>query len=151
MLARTHLAFGLLTALFIKTFVPTENIYIFFALVFLGSLLPDIDKSNSKISQKIPVLPKIIQILTTHRGIFHTLFLAILLPGLLYFFVSQTYGFALFAGYLSHLLIDGLTKSGINFLYPFLELRLAGPIQTGKIAEHVLLVGIVVLCLIMMF
>jgi len=151
MLARTHLAFGFLTALFLQSTIPYSNKYIFFALVLLGALIPDIDKQNSKISQKIPIIPKIIQILTTHRGIFHTIFSAILIPGLIYIFISKPYGFALFFGYISHLLIDGLTKSGVNLLYPFLELRIAGPIQTGKITEHVLLGGIIIICLLMIF
>lgn len=148
MLAKTHMAFGFLSALVFIPFIRTGNIFIFFALVLIGSLLPDIDNSNSKISNKILILPRILQLLTKHRGIFHSIFLAVIIPGTLWYFISPIYGSALFIGYMSHLLIDGFTKVGINFLHPVANLHLSGFVETGTVAElvvfFIILAGIVI-------
>jgi len=138
MLAKTHLAFGFLSGLVAMPFVATGNTIIFFSLVLIGALLPDIDQPNSKISNKIPIIPKIINIFAKHRGIFHTVFLAIIIPGLLWYFIAHSYGIALFVGYMSHLIIDGFTVTGINFLHPFSKLHLSGFVETGTIAELVI-------------
>lgn len=145
MLARTHLAFGFLAALAALPFANAGNKFIFFGLVLLGALLPDIDQPNSRISSKIPVIPNIINFFSKHRGIFHTLFLAVLIPGIIWYFAGRNYGIAIFAGYLSHLIIDGFTKSGINFLHPLSNLRLSGFIKTGGFGEHIILAIILVL------
>lgn len=142
MLYKTHLAFGFLITMISKSFVNTGNIYIFTAFALLGSILPDIDSGNSKISSKIPVISGIISIFSRHRGIFHSLLFAILLPGIVWYFVSHTYGAALLIGYMSHLVIDGFTKEGINFLHPFAKLHLSGFIETGSAAETMLLIVI---------
>jgi|SRR3989338_4480976 len=150
MLFHTHLAFGFLSGLIAARFMNIGNKYIFFALVLLGALLADIDEPNSKISSKIKLIGKITRIFTKHRGIFHSLFIALLIPGLVYYFIGHTYGAALFIGYLSHLIIDGFTKAGINFLYPVGTLRLQGFIETGKLGEHLLFAAIVVLIVIIL-
>lgn len=148
MLAKTHLAFGFLAALITMPFVSTGNIFIFIALVLIGALFPDIDSPNSKASSKIPIIPKIINLFSKHRGIFHSLIFAILLPGLVWYFINNTYGIALFIGYASHLLIDGFTKAGINFLHPIARLHLSGFIETGTYAElvvfFIIIAGIVI-------
>ncbi|MBW2981379.1 metal-dependent hydrolase [Candidatus Woesearchaeota archaeon] len=136
MKARTHLAFSFFSGLILMDFINIGNKYIFFAFLLLGALLPDIDTPNSKISRKIPVIPKILSIFAKHRGIFHSIFLALAFTAI-FWMLKPVYGIALFAGYFSHLLIDGFTKAGVNFLHPVSQLRLAGPIETGKIWEWV--------------
>ena len=151
MLARTHLVFGFLIALWLKPMITTNNIYIFFAFVLLGTLIPDIDSENSLINSKIPIIPRILAIFLKHRGIFHSIYLAILFSGLIWFFISKPYGFALFVGYSSHLMIDGFTRDGVNLLHPLSQLKIEGPIETGKIVEHVILViliGLIVIKLV---
>jgi len=150
MLTRTHLAFGFLTALIIKNIIPTGNVYIFFGLVLLGAVLPDIDSPNSFISNKLFLL-KPFTLLTKHRGIFHSLIGALILPGLVFYLISRTYGFALFLGYVSHLLIDGLTLEGVNFLHPISKLHLSGFVETGKLLEHIILIGLVLIILLNLF
>jgi inner membrane protein len=142
MKAKTHLAFGFFSGIALMNFVNIGNKYVFFGFLLLGSLLPDIDTPNSKISRKIPVIPRILSIFAKHRGIFHSVFLAAAFAAIVWMF-SKTYGLALFAGYFSHLLIDGFTKSGVNLLHPISQLRIAGPIETGKIWEWVLFAVIV--------
>ena len=143
MLFKTHLAFGLLVGLFVLQYISVPDKYIFLLLVVFASLIPDIDQPNSKISHKIPVIPKILSIFSKHRGIFHSVFIAVLFALFVSYF-SRSYGIALFLGYTSHLLIDGFTKQGVNLLHPISKLRISGPIETGKIWELVLLVVIII-------
>ena len=143
MRAKTHLAFGFFSGLVLMNFINIGNKYLLFVFLLLGTLLPDIDTPNSKISRKIPVIPRILSLFAKHRGIFHSVFLALGFAAIVWIF-NETYGLALFAGYLSHLLIDGFTKQGVNLLHPISQLRIAGPIQTGKIWELVLFVVIIV-------
>jgi len=143
----THLALGLLSALILIPFLEIHNNILFISLVLLGSLLPDIDYPKSKISNKIPILPFLIKIISKHRGIFHSLFAAIIISSILYL-ISPTASIALFIGYLSHLIIDSLTKSGINFLYPFTKLRISGFIKTGSYQEFLVFIAILLIIII---
>ncbi|MBW2977605.1 metal-dependent hydrolase [Candidatus Woesearchaeota archaeon] len=151
MLARTHLAFGFLAAIWLKPMIVTNNTYIFLALFLLGTILPDLDNEHSLINSKIPIIPHILAIFLKHRGIFHSIYLAILFPGLVWFFINKSYGVALFLGYTSHLLIDGFTKAGVNLLHPLSHFKIEGPIATGKIKEHVLLAILIALIVIKLF
>ena len=101
------------------------------------------DCPNSKFNQKVKIT-KIIGYLFKHRGIFHSIFLAILLPGIIWLVIGPLYGVALFIGYMSHLLIDGLTLAGVNFLHPLTTLRIHGFIKTGGFLEKAVFVLIVV-------
>ena len=148
MLAKTHLAFGFLSGLMISPFVNTGNTPFFFALILIGALIPDIDQKNSKISNKTKPISRAMQLFTRHRGVFHSALAAILLSGLVWLFLSNTYGIALFIGYFSHLLIDSFTKSGINFLFPIANLRISGFIKTGKTSEFLVLLVIIALIII---
>lgn len=101
------------------------------ALVFavLGSLLPDLDARESKLSNVqiggIPWLKPIGYLLHRrlgHRGAMHSL-LAWLLVSLVFalplsFLMDPMAGFGLMLGYLSHLLLDACTRSGIPLLWP---------------------------------
>lgn len=76
---KTHKCIGLCSGIIaseimISSNISTENIILGGMLVsgsILGSVLVDIDKSGTKISKKLPLLSKIIQIFTTHRGLTH--------------------------------------------------------------------------------
>jgi inner membrane protein len=140
---RTHLAFGLFCGLF---FLPeTDNFgrLSFLAVALLGALLPDVDTPESKFGRKAGAFSHFFKFLAGHRGIFHSIFAAMAFSGLVLIF-SRTYGLALFVGYASHLLIDGLTKSGINYLHPLSNFRISGFITTNGLSENLLLAGIII-------
>jgi len=139
MLWYTHLAFGLLSGLIFLPFVNRGNIYIFFAFVLFGALLPDIDTPRSKLGSKLGIFSKLIKMIFGHRGIIHTIWGMLLICGLFWFFVNRVYGIALFIGFFSHLVIDAFTKKGINFLHPFSKMKIAGFIETGTMEETILL------------
>lgn len=135
MLFYTHVAFGFLAGLLAKPFFPSGNTYLYYLFVFLGSILPDIDERKSIISQKTSLFSWIIHILFKHRGIFHSLWFALLFSAVVYYITGYTYAFAFFIGYMSHILADGLTKQGVNVLHPFAKFHIRGFIETGKILE----------------
>lgn len=143
MLWKTHLAFGFLSVLIVKSFVSTGNIYIFTGIALLGALLPDLDSPNSKVGKRIKIIGRIFR----HRGIFHSLIAGFLISWLIWHFVGHSYGAALFIGYASHLFIDGFTKLGINFLHPVSKLHLSGFIETGTVGEWIVFGIVIVLIL----
>ena len=140
MLAKTHLAFGFLLGLVLMPFLPVGNKYVYFVIVLLAALLPDIDSPTSKASRKLGIVGKVTRIFTKHRGIFHSLWIPVVLSLGLWYFVGEIYAVALFVGYGSHLLIDGFTKAGINFLHTFSTLRLQGFVETGSFLESCIFV-----------
>lgn len=145
MLFYTHLLIGILLFLLVGDYFHGGNQIVFLVILLLGSLLPDIDEQNSKINRQSGFIGSIISFLTRHRGIFHSLFLAVLFFLVITIFWNNYYAWALFLGYLGHLLGDALTPMGIQAFYPLLEFKLKGPIRTGGIAELLLLTGIIFL------
>jgi len=143
MLWYTHLAFGFLVGLASLRFMHTNNIYIFFACILLGALLPDIDTPKSKLGSKLGIISKAIKAVFGHRGVVHTIWGMIVICGLFWLFISRTYSAALFLGFFSHIIIDGLTKKGINFLHPVSKVRLSGFIETGTAGELILIIVII--------
>ncbi|RLE48281.1 hypothetical protein DRJ25_00225 [Candidatus Woesearchaeota archaeon] len=149
MLARTHAAIGFLTALFLFPFFRIKW-FLFFPAVVFGSILPDIDHEGSKVNQLLP-LTKYFSKLFKHRGFFHSIF-----PVLFFVFLELSFkldgiGIALALGYLSHLLSDGLTPTGVNLLHPAAKLRIEGFIPTGGIVEAAVFVFVIVADIVKLF
>jgi membrane-bound metal-dependent hydrolase YbcI (DUF457 family) len=116
---RTHLVFALLlfTLLnFVLRFPPHLAV---FALI--GALLPDID-----------FYPR-----SAHRKLCHNCWflLAVLLPSLHFALIDLPVVALLSIGFLSHLMADGATRTGIMPLWP-LKLKFRGPIRTGGLSEY---------------
>lgn len=141
MLFRTHLAFGFLAALLaLKIFSP-DNLILFFILVLIGSILPDVDNPKSKIGKKI----KVIGFLFEHRGFFHSLlFLAVIYIISILFFRNNYFILPLVIGYSSHLFIDCFNHIGIMPLHPLSRFRIRGFIKTGALLETILFFSLVV-------
>ena len=135
----THIVFALLISLLLK--------FDFFMILvcLFGSLIPDIDSPKSLIGWIFRPLSNFFELVFGHRGIFHSLFFAILLSGVIWMF-SHRFALAFFIGYSSHLLIDGFTRQGVMLFYPF-KARLKGFCKTGGIFEHILLFILVFLLL----
>ena len=137
MLARTHLAFALLSGLFAIDHIDIHNKIAFFVFVLVGALIIDIDHPKSKLGRKIGFVSGFFRFLFGHRGLFHSIFFTLMISYLVYSY-NHEYGIALFIGCLSHLFADGLTKQGINFLHPVSKLHLSGFVETGGFLETVL-------------
>ncbi|MBI4150997.1 metal-dependent hydrolase [Candidatus Woesearchaeota archaeon] len=142
MLGRTHLAIGILCALLVLPFISVPSKLLFVILVAFGALLPDVDHEKSKINRLCPVT-KIIPVFFKHRGFFHSLFVPALIYGVFWYFNEQFVGLSLVFGYLTHLVSDGMTRMGVNFLHPLSNWQMRGPFETGTFAETLLFVGVI--------
>lgn len=119
MQGKTHLVAGITTATLLSGGNP-----IAIGLSGLGSLLPDIDHSGSKLGRRVPWIGKVLK----HRGITHSLISLVLVT---------TANKWLGLGYLTHLLLDMLTKQGVQLLYPLKGMYGLKLISTGGIIEKV--------------
>lgn len=143
----THVSFGLVTFLSISYVSRALGLELFSELRFLsallGSLLPDLDHPRSLISARLP-LGGIVSRLSEHRGFAHTFegALAICIPvGLLLAKAFADYLTipALFVGYLSHLVADALTVTGVRWSWLKKGPRTSWRIRTGSLLELVVL------------
>jgi len=134
MLAKTHIAFGILAGLVALKYVPISNQLLFIALVIVGVFLPDIDHYDSKVNRSLKVT-RIIPLFFGHRGFFHSIFAALLVFAGLWWWQGFIYGAGIFVGYVSHLISDALTVSGVGFLNPIAHYKVKGIVQTGTITE----------------
>lgn len=147
MLFLTHVLFGLLVGLLAKGFLSGGNFYLFLFLVLIGAMLPDIDEESSRISRWLGILGKGVSFFSKHRGFFHSLFFVILATVLLKWGAGRYYAWGLFLGLVSHLMIDGMTRRGVSFFYPFSDLKLKGWVKTGGAGEIIVqavLAGLIV-------
>ncbi len=144
MLFHTHLLLGITFFILLRNFFSGGNEIIFFLLVLLGSILPDIDDGKSKIKKASGILGSTISFIFKHRGMFHSLIFALGLFFLITFLWNSYYAGGLLLGYLSHLIGDAVTPMGINLFYPFSRLRLRGPIKVGSPGEWIILVMLTV-------
>jgi len=147
MMFRTHLIFSFLIGLLIITSFNIQNKIIFIAILLIASIIPDIDSYKSKIGKKIKPLSFLINIFLGHRGIFHSLFLLILISFVIAIVKTEP-AIAFFIGYLSHLLLDSLTPEGVMFFYPFSKKRTKGFIRTGSLFENIFFFILIILCYI---
>lgn len=96
---------------------------------YIGSIIPDIDHPNSYIGKRFKIVSWSVSKMCGHRGFIHsplfwliytifTMFISTYFKG---FSQIVYYQFAMGSslGFLSHLLLDSLTVSGIPLLYPF--------------------------------
>ncbi len=148
MRVKTHMVFGILLALFVLDFRGTSSWTLYLIGAFLGAILPDVDHPKSYFNNKVPqILKPMTQVLSRtlkHRGVMHSIFPLIIIFAITLYWSSNSFLFGLFVGYLSHLLIDGFTVQGTNFLNPITTLRLSGFIETGTTSEVFLFVLLIV-------
>lgn len=103
---------------------PNSTPLFLLMLSALAGLLPDIDATNAKIQHLGPTggLLKSIGGLSGHRRFFHSILITLLLAIPFLFIESTIPGItiAFTAGYASHIIIDGFTKTrGVAYFSPF--------------------------------
>lgn len=131
---KTHLAFSLFIGLILIKILNIKNQILFLIFLLFFAVFPDIDEKTSKISKKIKLLSYPINFIFKHRGFFHTIYLPLILF-LLFFIVNKILSIAILAGYLSHLFLDSLTKSGIKPFKPF-KLKFYGFFKSGGFFDY---------------
>ncbi len=117
----THIAIGFMTGATVAAhyhvplYLETGAVL---TIAAVGSLLPDIDHPASKISHSVKLFGRPFQ-LFAHRGLTHSLVVVVGMALFVAFFYFGTVDAgALLRGYISHLLADALTKSGIRLWWP---------------------------------
>jgi inner membrane protein len=154
MMASTHIAFGLFstTGLFSLFSLSLHRDLPAAGAAILGSLLPDLDTPNSAVGRLLPFVSAPVERRWGHRTVTHCL-LAVGALGVvsapLVFYRGTVYA-ALLVGYLSHLLADCATKSGVPLFHPHpTQCVLPGNsryrVTTGSLAERGLLLGLLLL------
>ena len=139
MLAATHIIFGAGCSLLYGNMMGMgpEQIMLVTATGAVGSLLPDVDTPTSTFGKKIRPISDIISFVFGHRGITHSLLMVgALIFVLIHYIDMPSWVYGLIFGYLSHLLGDWITPSGIPLFWP-LKRRYRSPIafKTGSFVE----------------
>jgi len=104
MLYYTHL----IVALFFALFLFPKFGLVFFIVMMVSSLLPDIDTKYSKFGRRWFFRP--LQFFIRHRGILHS-FVFLIIVSLVLFLLSREIAYGFFLGYGLHLFLD---KIGIK-------------------------------------
>lgn len=157
----THILGGASMALIISTMMELPDISLIGTMTIsagLGALLPDIDKKNTTISNKHPVVSFFVRLFTTHRGFTHSFLALIMLAYPLYLLVktvgSVYLGYAVIGillGYMSHLMLDMFNPEGIPLFFPFKFKVSLAPIKTGGLIEHIIRVALLVLIVFLLY
>ncbi|KAF0224346.1 MAG: putative membrane-bound metal-dependent [Rhodospirillaceae bacterium] len=105
------------------------------AAAALGALLPDIDHPHSWAGRKVRFISVPLSLLLGHRGLTHSA-LAVLAGAVLLAIMGTGWLAApVVVGYLSHLLADGLTPSGVPLLWPHKRRFSLNLCRTGSVTE----------------
>jgi len=137
MLLRTHLVFSVAIYFLLLHFLNIPNPLFFLLFILLATFLVDIDSEKSKAGNHWYLRP--FQWLTVHRGVVHSVFFG-LLASLLLAGLNNWAGFGFFVGYLSHLSLDFMTRSGVAFLWPLTNRKFGLFVKSGGLLEVVLFV-----------
>ncbi len=139
MLFRTHIVFSVAVYFLLIHFISMPAFVLFFVLV--STAVVDIDIKNSKVGNRWYFYP--IHLVTKHRGFFHSLLAGILFSSLVAL-LNMWAGFGFFVGYISHLILDCTTKSGIKLFWPF-NFKISGFVRSGKMLEDIIFVILLLL------
>ncbi len=134
MLFKTHIMFSL-TVYFVLNYFLNMPVWILF-FILLATAFVDIDIKNSRAGNHWYLRP--LQWMTKHRGVLHSLVAGLVLSLVVGMF-SLWAGFGFFVGYISHLFLDCLTKSGVRLFWPF-GWRIKGFVKAGGVAEDIIFV-----------
>lgn len=137
MMFKTHIVAGALTGIGIASILPDSGMVadeivmssMTIGGALLGSMFPDIDKPSSKLGRKVKPLSYVIEFIFGHRGFTHSLPFLVLFSSLCWFYIENgispelfyyvKYAFLGFVGgFISHLLLDWVTKQPVPIFYP---------------------------------
>jgi inner membrane protein len=142
----THISFALLLGLSALRLSPLPvNRHLFLATIAFASLLPDIDTGTSLLGKWFRLASPFFR----HRGIVHSL-LSMIVCSIAFLFLAKNfyYSLAFAAGYLSHLLLDSMTPSGVAMFWPRKK-RSRGKIYTTGIWDFLILFALIAMDLLL--
>jgi membrane-bound metal-dependent hydrolase YbcI (DUF457 family) len=140
MMGTTHVGIGLSAALAYNLANPMtpEAGLVIYGCAVIGSLLPDIDKSNTPARKLLGLPGHLLLFWIPHRGPTHSL-AALVIVGLIVAQIDPIAGMVMAFAYGTHLASDAVTCTGIPLLWPYkytlhllpnrLRLRVNGPVE----------------------
>lgn len=136
------MAGGILAGCLVVDFIGSPALSVIVTAGF-SALLPDIDTQKSSIQRYFPFIGKILGVALKHRGITHSLIFPLFLVLLINFLaLPGIYALAFLAGFLSHLVLDTFTPSGVPWLWP-LPLRFSIPFcKSDSLLEKILILPV---------
>lgn len=145
MMAFSHMVFGLSTWGLVSATTGVEPGPLGFAAAFVGSVAPDIDHPHSWIGRRLLPISVPVSAIFGHRGITHSLLAVIGFAFVIAMYSNLAGGliFAFSVGYLSHLLGDLISNSGIPAFWPIKRKISFHLINTGGFSEVVFMVAFV--------
>lgn len=148
MQGRTHLLAGAAIGLSLSHGLDIVPALAMVGAAAVGALLPDIDHPRSMISRRVGLAGAPVRLLVRHRGVLHSgvaaalvVLAALALPQHL-----RTFGVAGALGFISHIVLDGLTVQGVPLFWPRRGRVSLLPLRTGGLIERIGALGL--LCLI---
>ncbi len=153
MRAITHVSFSLLTLGLLSSVLHCPLSLINIIAAGFSSLLPDIDTTESTIGKVFQFISKPLDKNFGHRTITHSwigVFGLAILCSPVYFVLPALYA-AIMIGFISHLIIDCINKTGVPFFWPS-ETYFVVPgnprwrIEVGSKGETILCILLVALC-----
>jgi inner membrane protein len=150
MMWQTHLVFG--TACYMLSAKLGAGMFEGpeIAAAMVGSLLPDIDHPHSFVGRRLRLISVPLAAVVGHRGVTHSIFAVMAATTSMFLWWGEEWSWlaALGIGYLSHLLGDWMTPSGIPLLWPS-RMKFRAPITffTGGTVEKTVagVLGVVLL------
>lgn len=136
MMAGSHVVMGAaLWAVTAKlTGVPPADPVALAAAAF-GALLPDIDHPQSWAGRKMRYVSVPLSMLVGHRGVTHSLIAVLACMATLVIMGTGWVAAPVAVGYLSHLVADGMTPSGVPLLWPMKRRFTLNVCRTGSVIE----------------
>ena len=145
MFFKTHLVVALFFVLLFFNYIT--NPFIFLPVIFLATIIPDIDSKFSKMGKK--KIFRLLQFFAKHRGIMHS-FTFLLILSLLIFLSFREILLPFAFAYSLHLFLDALNITGIMPFYP-LKFRIRGKIKTGGFLETIFFISFLLFDLFLIF
>ena len=148
MMFKTHFLFALFISLITFNYFNLNPFYYVLILVFSG-ILPDIDHSKSWIGKKLNLFSWLINFIFGHRKFIHSIIFSSLIAILIRMFFND-YWIPFYLGFISHLILDSLTKQGIYPFYPS-NFKIHGLVKTNGLIEKLFLGFLVAVNVIYIF
>ena len=150
----THLVLGVFIGLlslklnFLNINANINSAILFLTITTISSIIPDIDIATSFISRKTRTATYAISYFFKHRGIIHSILVPIVIFAVIYTINTQIAS-AILIGYVSHIMIDSLTKTGVQPFLPVTNYRIKGIMRTGGLADFMIFIFLIILIIIM--
>ena len=141
MMASTHAGFAAATYVAAVASGAVPGAFEGAAAAMIGGLMPDVDHPESSLGRRAPLLSLPLSALFGHRGATHSMFaIGLLAAGLqvaaLVWPVIAPAALGLIIGYVSHVLADVLTPSGVPLMWPSPQRWRVPLVRTGSVFER---------------